>query len=171
MLFKCVLHVQHQSENWVLVCPIVQFSKSFIFCLASDRCMHSLEVTPEVYTQSYGITLWCSFLSTITPKLPGSLGPLIPVPSQKSRALVSQLCYPLLMTTSVSGTRQWEDKERIQKQEFAQALMFTCLLIEDFLSLRILGIYLLMLPSPLPLLLLKDWLGTGIGEIEKRKKK
>lgn len=119
--------------------------------------MHSLEVTPEVYTQSYGIALWCSLLSTITPKLPGSLGPLIPVPSQKSGALVSQLCYALLMTTSVSGTRQWEDKERRQQQEFAQALVFTCLLIEDFLSLRILGIYLLMLPSPLPLLLLQDW--------------
>lgn len=80
--------------------------------LFSIRLMHAHFGSDPRGLQSYRITLRRPLLSTITLKLPSSLGPLLLAPSQKSGALASQLFYALLMTASVCGIRQWGQREK-----------------------------------------------------------
>lgn len=92
----------------------------------------------QTHACTVGIPLLCSLLSTLSSTLSGSLRPLFTVPSQKS-GVVSQLCYALLMTASVSGAKHQEDRgwearewQRGKQQRFAHALEVTALLVREY---------------------------------------
>ena len=108
-LLQCCSNVSYmcniggQSGIWVVLCPIDQFSKPLVFCLGSDPYIHSLEVIPEVHTQSYGITLLCSLLFTITPTLFGSLRPPFPVPQPE----IWGFSFSVLLCTSYDCLCVW----------------------------------------------------------------
>lgn len=45
-----------KSGTWAVVCPLIHFSKSLVFCLGSDPRVHSSKMSPGVHRQLYGFS-------------------------------------------------------------------------------------------------------------------
>lgn len=55
-----------QSEIWVVICLLVQFSKSFTFWLTPYQYVHRSGVSPEINKQLYEVTFTSFSTTTIT---------------------------------------------------------------------------------------------------------
>lgn len=93
---------------------VVQFSKNLVFCLGSDRPMHSLGVSLRVYKQLFGIIFWAPSLHSsghfLVLGAPTFLGFFA-----RKLAFVFPLCHTLPAIVSASGAKQQEDRERKMK--------------------------------------------------------
>lgn len=129
---QCYLGLFHmcnpdsQSETWLMVYPLMKFSKVVVCCLRLDTLMNSSQVNLGVHKQHYGSDLFIFLSSAISLKFSWSE---VPLPfsqsfNQKAKMLFSLFCFTIPITTSVLGpiSTRTEKKTAIEIAPHSQLL-------------------------------------------------
>lgn len=124
-VFECLQDLSYvcatcdHSESWEMVCCLLQFSKSVVYCLWLDPCMCSSGPSTGVHKQ----LCWVTFLSSVIFLV--LLFPLISLflglwPKSWDFIYLSLSCTPLKCTHVLS---QGAEKQRKKTQSFIPTLL------------------------------------------------